>query len=972
MSEVVFEFAQRIHQLEQHNSQLKQALEQAQVERIRLEQALAKDKISLAQLRQELTASQRLAQNREQDFAATLTNLQNAQAALADSEQLLQLVMDNIPQIIVWKDRNSVYLGGNRRAAEITGHTSPKEMVGKTDYDMPWTLEQSEWYRECDRRVMETGQAELHIIEPQQQAGGRQAWLDTNKIPLRDANGKVVGVLVTIEDITERKQSEIALQQLNEELEQRAEQRTTELQRVIAELEAEIRDRKQTEVDLYASQQLLQLVMDTIPQTVFWKDRNSVYLGCDRKFAKAAGVANPQAIIGRTDYDLAWKPEEADLYRKNDRQVMETGIPSCHLIEPQLQSDGHEIICDVSKLPLHDADGQVIGIVGIFEDVTERKRAEIALAASEAKFRRLVECANDLIWETQPDGSLTYLSPGFTKMFGYEISEWLHQPFAPLVHPDDLLEVFTEFQKMFETGQPVTGLEFRHRKKDGSWMWVTVNTTLIKDDTEQIIGVQGIIRDISDRKRQEQALHLIMEGTAATTGQEFFRSCARYLAEVLQAPYVLINQLSPDHQTAKTLAFWMGEEFGENFEYSLLGTPCHVAIQTGLVKYSHSVQAQFPEDSDLTTLQAESYLGTAVVDGDSNLLGNIAVLDTKPMFHYSPAEEAIVKIFATRVATEIERQEAEQQLQDRAQELNQALQRLQSTQAQMVQAEKMSSLGQLVAGIAHEINNPVNFIHGNLSHAQTYTQDLLHLVQLYQKHYPNPVDGIQTEIEAIDLEFLQNDLPQLLTSMRTGTDRIREIVLSLRNFSRLDESEMKTVDIHEGIDSTLMILQHRLKAKANFGGIQIIKQYGNLPLVECYVGQLNQVFMNIMTNAIDALEEKCQSEIENSQVQNQSSPLFRPTITIRTQVQANQVQIQIADNGFGIPEAIQQRIFDPFFTTKPVGKGTGMGMSISYQIVTEKHGGVLSCQSTQEQGTEFTIEIPVKRSGNGLSQLSNP
>src|SRR6476646_10561890 len=265
----------------------------------------------------------------------------------------------------------------------------------------------------------------------------------------------------------------------------------------------------------------------------------------------------------------------------------------------------------------------------------------------------------------------------------------------------------------------------------------------------------------------------------------------------------------------------------------------------------------------------------------------------------------------------------------------------------------MSSLGQLVAGIAHEINNPVNFIYGNLTHAGEYIQDLTHLLKLYQQQFPQPPSEIAEELEAIDLDFLLADLPKLLASMKVGADRIQKIVLSLRNFSRMDEAEMKAVDIHEGIDSTLMILQNRLKAKSDRPEIAVVKDYGDLPLVECYAGQLNQVLMNLLTNAIDALED--------DQTQAVESPAALKIEICTRQLNCETVQIRIADNGSGIAEADQRRLFDPFFTTKPIGKGTGLGLSISYQIVTDKHGGVLRCNSAPGKGTEFLIEIPLRQ-----------
>jgi PAS domain S-box-containing protein len=300
------------------------------------------------------------------------------------------------------------------------------------------------------------------------------------------------------------------------------------------------------------------------------------------------------------------------------------------------------------------------------------------------------------------------------------------------------------------------------------------------------------------------------------------------------------------------------------------------------------------------------------------------------------------------VATDITvRKEAEMKLQQQAEYLEKTLNKLQRTQTQLIQSEKMSSLGNMVAGVAHEINNPVNFIHANLAPACEYSKNLLQLVKLYQQYYPNPPEEIKVEIEDIDLDFLKEDFIKLLQSMRVGTQRIREIVLSLRNFSRLDEAEFKQVNIHEGIESTLMILHNRLKAKPEHPEISVIKEYGKLPTVECYPGQLNQVFMNIFANSIDALEE---SFVNNKEQQ----------IYIRTEVvNCNWIVIRIADNGQGIPPEILSKLFDPFFTTKDVGKGTGLGLSISYQIVVDKHGGKLSCHSILGQGAEFVIEIPL-------------
>lgn len=301
-------------------------------------------------------------------------------------------------------------------------------------------------------------------------------------------------------------------------------------------------------------------------------------------------------------------------------------------------------------------------------------------------------------------------------------------------------------------------------------------------------------------------------------------------------------------------------------------------------------------------------------------------------------------------------------LQQQTRALERTLQNLKNAQAQLIQTEKMSSLGQMVAGVAHEINNPVSFIYGNIVYATEHSEALLKLIELYRQEYIDMTPSIQQLTEEIELDFVREDLPKVLSSMKIGAERIREIVLTLRNFSRLDEADMKAVNIHEGIDSTLIILQSRLKPKGDWREIQIVKQYGNLPAVECYAGQLNQVLMNILNNAIDALVS-----------QAQMTEAFEPTILIATEiVDSEWVKIKIKDNGIGISSSAQKRIFDPFFTTKPIGQGTGLGLSISYQIVTEKHRGHLKCVSEPGKGTEFLIELPVRQKVMAAESAGQP
>jgi signal transduction histidine kinase len=312
----------------------------------------------------------------------------------------------------------------------------------------------------------------------------------------------------------------------------------------------------------------------------------------------------------------------------------------------------------------------------------------------------------------------------------------------------------------------------------------------------------------------------------------------------------------------------------------------------------------------------------------------------------------------SRIDSQLKLRSLQLNLHKKNESLERALAELKAAQVQLIQNEKMAALGQLVAGIAHEINNPISFIYGNLTHASQYVQDLVNILELYQEEYPNTAPRLQEKINELDLTFLKEDAPNLMGAMRRGAERIRQLVVSLRNFSRLDEAEMKPVDIHEGTDSTLLMLQHRLAETETRPAITVIKEYGKLPRVTCYASQLNQVFMHLLNNAIDALEDGHGAW----GIGRGEQDIPRPTIRIRTELTAKDtVLIRIADNGPGISTAKLSHLFDPFFTTKKVGSGAGLGLSISYQIVAQQHKGQLTCSSSPGEGAEFAIEIPVRQ-----------
>lgn len=557
------------------------------------------------------------------------------------------------------------------------------------------------------------------------------------------------------------------------------------------------------------------------------------------------------------------------------------------------------------------------------KEISERKQVEKALRESEERFLEIAQTINQFFFiRSVSSGQYIYASPAYEKMWGRTCESLYEDPLSwtETLHPDDREMILNSLEEPF-TGNSVER-EYRIIHSDGSIRWIIVEVSAIRDETGQLLRCVGFAQDITERKQAEDALR---------------NSEAQNLALINAIPDLMIrmtrNGTYLDFKPAKNFKTVVsGNDFIGKSIFEIM--PLEVSQQ----------RMQYVEQA-FSTGEPQSYefqleLNSKIHEQEARIIvcGKNEVL-------------VIVRDITARKQAEEALRQLTQQEQAKAQELELTLKELKSTQAQLIHAEKMSSLGQMVAGIAHEINNPVSFIYGNIIPARNYCQDLLSIIQLYQQTYINPTSEIKKLAEEIDLEFVIEDYSKLLDSMQVGTERIRDIVLSLRNFSRLDEQELKSVDIHQGIDSTLLILQHRLKSNGHQPAINVIKKYAQLPLITCYANQLNQVFMNLLSNAIDALK-------------NQPEPR---EITICTSVINHKatsaidqfIRITIADNGSGMSEQVYHKIFDPFFTTKPIGSGTGLGLSISHQIVVEKHQGKLHCNSALGQGTEFIIEIPV-------------
>jgi PAS domain S-box-containing protein len=554
-------------------------------------------------------------------------------------------------------------------------------------------------------------------------------------------------------------------------------------------------------------QDIIQAIPGVIYQLVYRDGEMWVAYMSDRIY-EITGLMAQQIMQDLTVIDAQIHPDDRDGYFASMMQAIQQQTEwRCewrffHTNGQVRWISGHSVptVYDANHIVFH----------GVLLDITDRKQTEAALAESEMKFRAIIENATECFYIANEIGEITYLSPQFTKILGYDTSEWLHQSIVPLIHPDDLLNWIESLQNVSLFGEKQT-VEYRMRHQDGSWRWEVATASPLRNAMGEIIGCVGVGRDVTEQKRAELAL------------------------------------------------------------------------------------------------------------------------------------------------------------QKRTKVLERTLQELQQTQSQLIQSEKMSSLGQLVAGITHEINNPNNFIAGNLVYLNRYVSDLLDLVECYRQHWIEPPPLVQEKVNQVDLGFLAKDLPKVLDSMTIGTERIQNIIFSLQSFACMDESEYKAANLHRNLDHTLVILEHRLKHTFYRPNIRVVKEYGDLPLINCYPGDLNQVLMNILNNAIDAIDSLYPNEpplyqyLEVPPAQAIACPLLEPMIWLTTtRLDQNTIAIRIRNNGPLIPEVAQSRLFDPFFTTKPVGKATGMGLAIGYQIITEKHHGRLTCHSSDENGVEFVIQLPLR------------
>ena len=663
-------------------------------------------------------------------------------------------------------------------------------------------------------------------------------------------------------------------------------------------------------------------------------------------------------------------------------------------------------------LPVTNEDGEISAGMVMTQNITKLKQAQQDLQRSNALMKAQQDSALDGILVIDEKRTLTSYNRRFCEMWG--IPETVRHSGDKTTVLNYMLPLITQPQRVFSQVEyleqhPTLISRDEIYLKNGR-VFDCYSSPAISSSGE-CYGRIWSFRDITERKQTEAALRQQAERERLLGGMnqrirqslnltQVLNTAVAEVRQFLECDRTLIYRFHPDWSgtvDVESVAPGWTPALGTTIEDTCFKENKALFYQRGGIRATQDIYKAGLSPCHIRLLerfQVRSSLVVPILQGDQ-LWGLMIAYQCSEPRQWQESEVELLKQLSIQlgiaiqqaalfeqVADELKERKAAEAalrrsktaLKKQATQLKATLQELQQAQMQLIQTEKMSSLGQLVAGVAHEINNPVTFIYGNIAHANQYAHDLLELVQLYAKHCPKPAPEVEDLIEAVDLEFLVEDFPKLLSSMNMGVNRIHQIVLSLKNFSRLDEAERKPVDIHEGLENTLLILQHRLKPEA--ANIELIREYGDLPPVECYPGQLNQVFMNILNNAIDALEKSDCSSADLSHTNFKSGVIQCNTRTIKisTEIvgcseadpsssqQHGSTQcavIRIADNGPGIPKDARKRIFDPFFTTKPVGEGTGLGLSISYQIIVEKHGGQLRCITEPGKGTEFIVEIPL-------------
>lgn len=901
-----------------------------------------------------------------------ISDRKKAEIALQASESELRALFAAMNDVIFAIDREGRYLKIAPTNPELL-YKPPIELIGKTLHDiMP--PETADFFLSQVQLTADTKQT--HSLEYSLQIGDKDIWFTANISPMQENT-----VIWIARDITSRKQAEnwLAGQKQILEMIAKGAPLAETLNTLLELIEQQSRDVRGSILLLDKDgQHLLHGAAPSLPET-YNAAVNGIPIGPNIGSCGTAVYRREQVIVTDIASDPLWANYRDLALGFGLRACWSTPILSSggqvlgtfgmyytqprspekferELIEAVRNLAGIAIERKQAEESLQHLNEELENrvalrtselskaFVQLQTEIAERQEAEQELTESESRFQKLSANLPGVIYQflLSSDGSFSfpYISPASRQLFELEPEDVMQNAaFAKdFIHSDDRQNYYESVSISAQSLQPFQW-EGRMVLPSGKIRWFQIISRPEAKENGDILW-DGIITDITDRKQAESALQ---------ESQQFIKKIADATPGIL---YLYDLEEQRNIYANSSVGTLLGYTYEEIQEIGAMLMPQLLDPEDMAKIVEH--YASFAEIQDGEVVEIEYRMQAAN--------GRWFWLQSRDTIFSRNAggQPQVIIGFAQDITTRKQAEEALQQSElrerERAQQLEQALQSLRSTQTQLVQTEKMSSLGHLVAGIAHEVNNPVNFIHANIAYLNQYTKQLLDLVTLYEHEYPEPNSKIIDRIQEIDLDFMAGDLRKLVGSMQVGTERIRQIVLSLRNFSRLDESAMKPVDIHAGIESTLLILQHRLKSRDYRLEIEVIKDFGKLPLVECYASQLNQVFMNIIVNGIDAIEERYQ---KLSVAEAETNPARISICTMMTTHKT--VIVEISDNGTGIREDVRHRIFNPFFTTKEVGKGTGLGMSISHSIVVEKHQGKIECISSLGTGTTFQIEIPIAK-----------
>ncbi|MGL5064967.1 MAG: PAS domain-containing sensor histidine kinase [Microcoleus sp.] len=859
-------------------------------------------------------------------FVEDITQRKQAESALRESEERLRLIIEGVKDYAIFMlDTQGYVASWNSGAERILGYLS-YEIVGKNS-ECFFTQADIKIGKPQEKLIIATALGRYENEGWRIRKDGSLFWANIIVTPLHDDSGELRGFSQIMQDITEQKRA------------------TEEKMQLIASLQE--------------SEKKFRTLYESTTDAVMLLDETG-FLDCNPATLKLFGCSNSSEFCGKhpSEFSPQFQPNGRDSASLAGEWI-DTALRSgnCRFDWQHRRLDGLEFPAEV-LLTAMDVGGK-IGLQAVVRDITYRVQAEEALKQanevlecrvqertcqledaikqlrlSEEKFSKAFRSSPDpMTITTFVDGEFIEVNDSFLAAIGYSREEVIGQTVPELniwLNPEDRLDFWQNLQQQ----GAIRNQECEFRMKSGSVAVFLMSAESI--DLDGQLCILAVMTDITDRKRAEEAL------------RESQRALSTLMSNLPGMAYRFRND--PDRsmefvsEGCYKLAGYSPEEFIETRQVSIakLTHPDDRDILWNAVQVALEENRPYQLTYRITAKNGELKWvweqGLGVLSDSGDLI----------------ALEGLITDISEQKRSEAALVRSQIELTQQKQQLERTLEELQQTQAVLIHTEKMSTLGQMVAGVAHEINNPVSSVCGNLVHVGHYTEDLLDLIDMYQKYCPEPPAEIKNKIEDVELDFLLEDLPKAMSSMQVGADRIREIVRSLRNFSRKDDTQMTQVNLHEGIEGTLLILQSRLKARGGYPEILVIKEYGNLPLVECYSGKINQVFMNLIGNAIDAIEE------HNERRSLAEAKANRSKIKIKTQVQNSQALIRILDNGPGMPEEVSQQLFAPFFTTKPAGKGTGLGLSISQKIAQE-HGGKLSCVSAPGEGTEFIIELPIKQ-----------